>query len=187
MNERASLYVEPYRALLRTNGFEGYRETEVEVIGETVQKFRIKALIGTKLGGRSRWLNKGETALVPKRAIKRMVLALLLLLVSGAQAQTFVSPNCRLTWSAPVGGATPTGYMVYFERQSPFELSNHNAGMNLQFDCAQANLAPGSWRAWVTAYNVVGESAPSNVVPFELVDSAPGSPTGAQIGEIPSQ
>ena len=71
MNDRASLYVEPYRALLCTQGFEGYRETEVEVIGETAQKFRIKALIGTKLGGRSRWLNKGETALVPKRAIKR--------------------------------------------------------------------------------------------------------------------
>lgn len=71
----ASLYVEPYRALLCTRGFEGYRETEVEVIGETAQKFRIKAVIGTKVSAghssRSRWLVKGETALVPKRAIKR--------------------------------------------------------------------------------------------------------------------
>ena len=79
------------------------------------------------------------------------------------------------------------GYTVYLEQTNPYLLQNFDAGMNLQYDCAQANLTTGSWKVWVTAYNVVGESAPSNGVNFTLVGSVPGSPIGVQVETIASQ
>ncbi len=103
-----------------------------------------------------------------------------------AHAQTYVSPDCRFTWNAPTTGGPVQGYMLYLEQASPYVLQNFDAGMNLQYDCAQANLTSGSWTAWVTAYNAVGESAPSNSVPFVLVVSAPGSPGGVSVSEIPN-
>lgn len=101
-----------------------------------------------------------------------------------AVAQTYVSPDCRFTWNAPTTGGPVQGYMIYLEQQTPYVLQNFDAGMNLQYDCAQANLTRGSWKAWITAYNVVGESAPSNSINFTLLVSAPGSPTGVSVGEI---
>ncbi len=59
----------PRQGYLILQGWEGRSETLCEVLAETPKCYRIKALIGMKLAGRSRWLNKGETALVPKRAI----------------------------------------------------------------------------------------------------------------------
>lgn len=61
---------EERHALLCLQGWDGYSETPVVVVGATPTKFRIRALDRTKLGGRSRWLYRGETALVPKHAIK---------------------------------------------------------------------------------------------------------------------
>ncbi len=59
----------PRQGYLILQGWEGRTETLCEVLEETPKRYRIKALIGMKLAGRSRWLDKGETALVPKRAI----------------------------------------------------------------------------------------------------------------------
>lgn len=42
----------------------------MRVIGETPSKFRITAIERTKLAGRNRWIATGETALVPKPAIR---------------------------------------------------------------------------------------------------------------------
>jgi hypothetical protein len=60
-------------AFLCLNGFDGYSETPVEVIGETPKRYRIICppdRQAVKLAGRNRWLRVGETALVPKTAIK---------------------------------------------------------------------------------------------------------------------
>ncbi len=118
--------------------------------------------------------------------MRKTWIAVLLLWTAQVPAQTWVSPDCEVTWSPPTEGAPVQGYRVYFEKQSPYELSNFNVGLNTRFACAVANLSTGSWKAWVTAFNIVGESGPSNVVPFELVTSAPGSPVGVSIGEKPN-
>lgn len=57
-------------ALLCTGGWHGYIEQPVTVVGETPKRYRIKANARTKLAGRSRWLEIGETVLVPKTAIR---------------------------------------------------------------------------------------------------------------------
>ncbi len=59
----------PRQGYLILQGWEGRTETLCEVLEETPKRYRIKALIGMRLGGPGRWLDKGETALVPKRAI----------------------------------------------------------------------------------------------------------------------
>ena len=48
----------------------GRTETLIEIIGETPKRYRIKAITRTKVGGRYRWLEPGETRLVPKTAVK---------------------------------------------------------------------------------------------------------------------
>lgn len=60
-------------ALLCLDGWAGRSETPVEVVGETPKRYRIAIPPGSqpvRLGGRHRWLRIGETALVPKTAIK---------------------------------------------------------------------------------------------------------------------
>ncbi len=61
----------PRQGYLILQGWEGRTETLCKVLEETPKRYRIKALIAMRLGGprRWRWLDKGETALVPKRAI----------------------------------------------------------------------------------------------------------------------
>lgn len=62
------------RALLWLNGWGGITKTEVKVVGQTPKRYRIEAIKDrTKLAGRSRFINTGETALVPKRALTKIV------------------------------------------------------------------------------------------------------------------
>ena len=56
-------------AYICLDGYAGRTEQAVMVIGETPKKYRIKAVMRTKLGG-ARWLYVGETALVPKYAVR---------------------------------------------------------------------------------------------------------------------
>ena len=58
------------RSALCLNGWEGRTETPVFIIGETAKRYRIRAIQRTKLAGRNRWLDSGETALVPKSAVR---------------------------------------------------------------------------------------------------------------------
>ena len=44
----------------------GRTETLVEIVAETPKRYRIRALSKTKLAGRYRWLEEGQTTLVPK-------------------------------------------------------------------------------------------------------------------------
>jgi hypothetical protein len=58
------------RGFLNLSGGWGQpHSTEVEIVGETPKRLRIKALTRTKLAGRQRWIEPGETALVPKYAV----------------------------------------------------------------------------------------------------------------------
>jgi hypothetical protein len=58
------------RAELCLQGWGGFSATACLVIGQTPKRYRIKALTRMRLSGRNRWLNPGETALVPKAAIR---------------------------------------------------------------------------------------------------------------------
>jgi len=55
---------------LGLQGWHGLTWTEVEIVGETPKKYRIKALRDMRLGGRLRTLRRGYTALVPRHAIR---------------------------------------------------------------------------------------------------------------------
>lgn len=61
--------------LLCLNSWAGRTETPVEIIDETPKRFRIRASQRTKLAGRDRWLEVGQTALVPKYAVRLTQLA----------------------------------------------------------------------------------------------------------------
>lgn len=55
---------------LRLDSFAGRSERKVEIVSETPKRYRIRAIEATKLAGRQRWIQPGETALVPKYAIR---------------------------------------------------------------------------------------------------------------------
>ena len=57
------------RGRLVMDGWSGRTETEVEVIGQTRKRLRIRAITQTKIGGRNNWLQPGEVALVPTHAV----------------------------------------------------------------------------------------------------------------------
>lgn len=58
-----------WRGTLVIDGFAGRFEQTVALIGETPKRYRIQAITRTQLAGRRRWIDPGETALVPKSAI----------------------------------------------------------------------------------------------------------------------
>ncbi len=55
--------------LMMSGGWGQVHKTEVEIIGQTPRKYRIRAIVRTKIGGRYRWIEPGDTVLVPKYAI----------------------------------------------------------------------------------------------------------------------
>jgi hypothetical protein len=57
------------RGMLVLEGWAGRTKTPVEIIGVTPKRYRIRAVTRTRLGGRSRWLDVGDTALVPRHAV----------------------------------------------------------------------------------------------------------------------
>lgn len=61
----------PYRAFLVLNSWGGPTYQEVEVIGETPKRLRIRAITDTRLAGRQRYLPVDYTTLVPKHSITR--------------------------------------------------------------------------------------------------------------------
>lgn len=61
---------QPWPAWLHTDGWAGRRKQAVVVVGETPKCYRIEAVgLRIRLAGSQRYLNYGETALVPRSAI----------------------------------------------------------------------------------------------------------------------
>lgn len=58
------------RAFLCFDDYAGYREYPCQVIKETPKRYRIAVDTPTRLAGRNRTLLPGDTALVPKHAVK---------------------------------------------------------------------------------------------------------------------
>lgn len=58
------------KGTLVLDGWDGRSYTEVEVIGQTPKRLRIRAIKRTKLAGRDRWLEPGQIALVPTYAVR---------------------------------------------------------------------------------------------------------------------
>ena len=48
----------------------GPYKQKVEIVGITPKRYRIRAILRTKLAGRYRWLEIGQTTLIPKHAIR---------------------------------------------------------------------------------------------------------------------
>jgi hypothetical protein len=57
------------RARVHLTDCSGASCQEVLAIGETAQRHRLQTWTETRLAGRSRWLKRGATALVPKHAV----------------------------------------------------------------------------------------------------------------------
>jgi hypothetical protein len=69
MSKTASSPATPRAAYICLDGYTGRTEQAVMVVGETPKKYRIRAVMRTKLGG-AKWLYTGEMALVPKHAVR---------------------------------------------------------------------------------------------------------------------
>lgn len=54
---------------LHLDGYSGRSSTRVEIIGETPKRYRVRAITQTRTAGRLVYLEPGQVALVPKRAI----------------------------------------------------------------------------------------------------------------------
>ena len=98
-----------------------------------------------------------------------------------------VTPDCQLTWQAPIRGGPVAGYMVYLEKKKPNTFSNFDAGPNLYLDCSAASITPGIYRAWVKAYNIAGESRRSDVLRFRVIDKPPAAPQVIAIEELQAE
>jgi hypothetical protein len=51
-------------------GWHGVGRQQVEMVGETPQRDRMRVQERPRLAGRDRWLEPGRTALVPRRAVR---------------------------------------------------------------------------------------------------------------------
>lgn len=60
----------PIYSYLVLSGWHGSSAVKVITVGETPTRFRIQAITRTRLAGRGRWLEPGDTALVPKHAVR---------------------------------------------------------------------------------------------------------------------
>lgn len=58
------------RAFLVMESYAGRSRTLVDVIWTGPKRARIRAVTRMRLAGRDRWLDEGETALVPKAALR---------------------------------------------------------------------------------------------------------------------
>ena len=54
---------------LHLDSYSGRSSTRVEIVGETPKRYRIRAITTTRTAGRLLYLEPGQEALVPKRAI----------------------------------------------------------------------------------------------------------------------
>jgi hypothetical protein len=57
-------------ATLCLDGWTGRYRTPCIIVGETPKRYRIQAIERMALAGRNRWLDPGQTALVPKYAVR---------------------------------------------------------------------------------------------------------------------
>ena len=113
---------------------------------------------------------------------------LLLFMVAPAIAQTpppppaiNVGPTCTAFWTAPV---VPPGvvltYNLYVDpAATPVPTLTGITATTYPGLCT--GLAAGPHTVYVTAVDVVGESPPSNTVPFVDVTSRSGAPSGAGV------
>ena len=106
----------------------------------------------------------------------------LLLLPLTAGAETWVSlETCQPNWNPNPPEELVQGYRVHIESRdgTPATSIVYDVGNTTQTTCSTVGLsAQGRYDLYLTAYNVVGESGPSEIVPFVLVVSAPGTPGG---------
>ena len=109
-----------------------------------------------------------------------LFLATFLGLPTWVKAETWIAPDThQLVWDANPSTEMVEGYRVYVESTGPNALlANQVVGLATRIPLVVFDLPQGRYRAWVTAYNPLGESGPSNVVPFVLVRSVPGDPGG---------
>lgn len=62
---------QPWEGFLQFDGWAGRWQSPVRIVGETSAKYRITSDKPVRLAGKNRWLSVGESALVPKHAVRR--------------------------------------------------------------------------------------------------------------------
>ena len=102
---------------------------------------------------------------------------LILALVTGwaaARADTWVGPNCTMSWDHPAPDVVQ-GYHVICNGTQAGDTAEQT------ITCATLEIAEGKHECYVTAYNPTGESGASNTLPFVFTVSAPVAPTGVSV------
>ena len=95
------------------------------------------------------------------------------------RAESWVGPDCRFVWNANPAEQLVEGYIIHIRnRGGDLVVIDTNVGNVTETTCSTHGLAQGRYDAWLTAYNPVGESLPSDTVPFVLAKDPPGSPGG---------
>lgn len=98
----------------------------------------------------------------------RLLIAIVIVLIPLYVIAAF--PTMRVEWEAGIGGATPTGFKIYYS-DNPSDLDRYvvDAGNVLTIPISSMNLSPGvTYSIYATAYNSYGESGPSNMIYFTL-------------------
>lgn len=119
---------------------------------------------------------------------KLILLALMAPFFATAQVTWLEGKDCRITWQKGAGGGPVEGYRVYLSANNPVTESSIDVGTTKETTCAALGAVQGVNRVWATAYNPVGESAPSSAIRFRLFTQetlqAPAAPLNL-ILEVP--
>ncbi len=97
-----------------------------------------------------------------------------------------VGNNINLSWTAPVGGGTPTAYTIEAGSAPGLaNLANFSTG-NTATAFASGGVANGTYYLRVKATNAVGPSGPSNEAILQVGPPPPGPPSGLTAGAVGS-
>ena len=106
--------------------------------------------------------------------MKAIPALVLIFLTFDATAQTWTGPGWGLRWNPNPPEELVEGYRVYIDKENPAGLETYDVGSRTQVPLVELGLTSGRYDAWVTAYNPVGESNPSTILPFVFVADEPG-------------
>lgn len=109
--------------------------------------------------------------------MKMLAFLLLFPVLAFAEGQT-VGPNCSFAWDAGTGYSE--GYNVYLG-STPESASLGASVSSTSISCSQLPIAPGQNYIYVRAFNSVGLSEPTGVLPFFVVTDVPGAPINLRI------
>lgn len=98
----------------------------------------------------------------------RASVAIFLILMSAVTSALTTTTGCNFAWDWTGDEATIDGFRFYIDGK-PMDLPADVRKVS----CAEADVMQGQHEAWVTVFNAVGESDPSNKVKFTFLTTVP--------------